>query len=265
MAILLTGLGLQLNQSTALITSCASCHKVTHPAIKPVNHTAACQQCHTYTNWQVQHYGGMSLFWTDNGSFYTPHSQNAPPALIHLLHSGFSLGGFNFTGIQGGCACHQSVSCTYCHSTDCGQCHGQLPTLTHHTTESLANGNHSALGCSSCHNTNDVSTLHFVNGTSTANIPELCRQCHYSAYDDLMQGKHHNAKKGEFCTDCHSPHQPLGIKTTASLPPINTGLIIIISSIIIVGALILQAVIKRRRASAKLRGEAKKEKSNNPA
>jgi len=241
MAISLIGLGLLINQSMASTTSCEDCHKSIHPTVIPVNKTSRCPTCHTDTNYNATHGEGknMALIWTDEGSFYSEDSLKSTPKMLHSIHSSSQPGSY------ASCSpCHQRVSCTLCHDADCSACHGALPNVTFHTKESLVNGSHSVLGCSSCHMPNGAGKLRFINGTSTINTPEVCRQCHYSIYEDWKRGKHFVSNETS-CTHkfCHDPHQPAIPKEIAPPQPDATGfLTVIISSLIIVGVLVIQAI-----------------------
>ena len=74
--------------------------------------------------------------------------------------------------------------------------------------------------CYVCHNSRDMYSLRFLNGTSVSldNGFTICQQCHQERYRDWEEGIHGKPGEKISCTECHDPHKPY-ISGIPTLPP----------------------------------------------
>lgn len=77
--------------------------------------------------------------------------------------------------------------------------------------------------CYVCHNSRDMMSLRFLNGTSISLDKAflICQQCHQERYKAWEEGTHGKPGEKISCTECHDPHKPYisGIPTLS--PPVE--------------------------------------------
>lgn len=86
-----------------------------------------------------------------------------------------------------------------------------------HWDLSLNHAPSSTMQCATCHATNDMDSLHLLEGEQISfdESYQLCRQCHAVQADDWLGGAHGKRYGGwseprvvASCTACHNPHSP---------------------------------------------------------
>ena len=108
----------------------------------------------------------------------------------------------------------------------CGSCHTKpvekpqqerISKRWSHLNIQLTHGQTTGMDCQSCHNYDNLQTLHLQNGQTTSfdHSYQLCRQCHFQQANDWAGGAHGKRLAGwrgkrviKNCTDCHNPHAP---------------------------------------------------------
>jgi formate dehydrogenase gamma subunit len=135
---------------------------------------------------------------------------------------------------------HRTNSCVSCHSDitlkhpddnvpakapDCARCHEKQSESYGASVHGLAaaRGERDSATCSDCHDghtilppTSPESPLHF------SRLAQTCGACHPQAASDVEQSVHGKAvaaghREAPTCTDCHSEHKIVALKSTSSL------------------------------------------------
>jgi hypothetical protein len=210
--------------------------KVCHGNVKPLsaaNLTKDCMACHGP---QAGHYG-------------TPPDTRVPQT-VHAIHGSDRI----VSSLKACNGCHHNypIECVNCHNlhdnigsvqisgintSECTDCHGQLPTPEGHSDhrDALSNSKHKWMNCQTCHinqyNVNNSGQigfyLHFKDLTTIPinNSINLCKICHSLQYSELQGGTHGDVNKT--CVDCHNPHTTSlsgsTIQATPKAPPGNVS------------------------------------------